>query len=486
MAKPSPAVGQESDPEVKNVQIFSNGDRFAPGRHVVLNTRQIRNFETFLDELTRILNPLHGAIRRLYTPVNGTPVEDTKDLREGAGYVAAGKEKFKKLSYYEIQPLSPRRGKGPKFPYFDIKPVTHSQFRVSGKVKKINIQNKKIVVFPNGQFFLPPSIIVLNQNDQASMETVMHSVGIKVDLPQGGFPERLYTLEGSRVDSTEKVTNGTMYVAASHREKFKPGPYGPYMRMGQVKFPSRLTPLNKKKYGQKGSDSEHSQENSTASDYSSSKRSRKSRATTRDAENGVFHVRPVKHKRSPEKTAGRQADYDKDEGGIYKSKLRNPNAEDATEVSETDQTRVDMPVDNMEAKQVDDKSDGHTGPIKESHPEEDKSSKDYVKNTPDEIAPISLPEHVPDVPVEGTDVDEEPNITPIKDADELAGSSQVTRKEGPTSSQPEKDEIQVPPPEQTVVAASPSEETESLGTENTEDALKEEMSQPPHEMNEMK
>ncbi|CAE1319007.1 unnamed protein product [Acanthosepion pharaonis] len=274
-------------------------------------------------------------------------------------------------------------------------------------------------------------------------------------------------------------------------------------------FPSRLTPLNKKKYGQKGSDSEHSQENSTASDYSSSKRSRKSRATTRDAENGVFHVRPVKHKRSPEKTAGRQADYDKDEGGIYKSKLRNPNAEDATEVSETDQTRVDMPVDNMEAKQtyfssdpdtlcktdfllsVDPFScsllsdvfinifflklqDGHTGPIKESHP------------TPDEIAPISLPEHVPDVPVEGTDVDEEPNITPIKDADELAGSSQVTRKEGPTSSQPEKDEIQVPPPEQTVVAASPSEETESLGTENTEDALKEEMSQPPHEMNEMK
>lgn len=316
-----------------------------------------------------------------------------------------------------------------------IKPVTHSQFRVSGKVKKINIQNKKIVVFPNGQFFLPPSIIVLNQNDQASMETVMHSVGIKVDLPQGGFPERLYTLEGSRVDSTEKVTNGTMYVAASHREKFKPGPYGPYMRMGQVKFPSRLTPLNKKKYGQKGSDSEHSQENSTASDYSSSKRSRKSRATTRDAENGVFHVRPVKHKRSPEKTAGRQADYDKDEGGIYKSKLRNPNAEDATEVSETDQTRVDMPVDNMEAKQVDDKSDGHTGPIKESHPEEDQSSKDYVKKTPDQIAPISMPEHVPDVPVEGTDVDEEPNVTPIKDADELAGSPQVTRK-GPTPSQP--------------------------------------------------
>lgn len=276
----------------------------------------------------------------------------------------------------------------------------------------------------------------------------MHSVGIKVDLPQGGFPERLYTLEGSRVDSTEKVTNGTMYVAASHREKFKPGPYGPYMRMGQVK-------------------------------------SRKSRATTRDAENGVFHVRPVKHKRSPEKTAGRQADYDKDEGGIYKSKLRNPNAEDATEVSETDQTRVDMPVDNMEAKQVDDKSDGHTGPIKESHPEEDQSSKDYVKKTPDQIAPISMPEHVPDVPVEGTDVDEEPNVTPIKDADELAGSPQVTRK-GPTPSQPDQEEIQVPPPEQTVVAASPSEETGSLGTENTEDALKEEMSQPPNEMNELK
>ncbi|XP_014791079.1 doublecortin domain-containing protein 2 isoform X2 [Octopus bimaculoides] len=349
MAKAANAQDSETT-EVKNVQIFCNGNKFAPPRHVVLNTRHIRNFDNFLDELTRILNPLQGAIRRLYTPVNGNPVEDTTELQEGGGYVAAGKERFKKLNYFEIQPI--RRTKGPKFPYFDIKPVTHSQFRVSGKVKKINIQSKKIVVFPNGQFFLPPSIIVLNQTEQTSMDTVMHSVGIKVDLPQGGFPERLYTLDGDRVDHTDKVTNGTMYVAASHREKFKPGPYGPYMRMGPLRFPLRLTPLNRKKYEAKGSDSEISQENSTSSDYSSSKRSRKSRATVRENENGVFHARQLRRKKSPEKAPAKQPDYDRDQGGVFKAKEKNPETRHANVVSESADTKMDEPVDNMAAEQI--------------------------------------------------------------------------------------------------------------------------------------
>uniref|UniRef100_A0A0L8I3X7 Doublecortin domain-containing protein n=1 Tax=Octopus bimaculoides TaxID=37653 RepID=A0A0L8I3X7_OCTBM len=312
MAKAANAQDSETT-EVKNVQIFCNGNKFAPPRHVVLNTRHIRNFDNFLDELTRILNPLQGAIRRLYTPVNGNPVEDTTELQEGGGYVAAGKERFKKLNYFEIQPI--RRTKGPKFPYFDIKPVTHSQFRVSGKVKKINIQSKKIVVFPNGQFFLPPSIIVLNQTEQTSMDTVMHSVGIKVDLPQGGFPERLYTLDGDRVDHTDKVTNGTMYVAASHREKFKPGPYGPYMRMGPL-------------------------------------RSRKSRATVRENENGVFHARQLRRKKSPEKAPAKQPDYDRDQGGVFKAKEKNPETRHANVVSESADTKMDEPVDNMAAEQI--------------------------------------------------------------------------------------------------------------------------------------
>ncbi|CAI9740299.1 domain-containing 2-like isoform X2 [Octopus vulgaris] len=196
-----------------------------------------------------------------------------------------------------------------------IKPVTHSQFRVSGKVKKINIQSKKIVVFPNGQFFLPPSIIVLNQTEQTSMDTVMHSVGIKVDLPQGGFPERLYTLDGDRVDHTDKVTNGTMYVAASHREKFKPGPYGPYMRMGPLK-------------------------------------SRKSRATVRENENGVFHVRQARRKKSPEKAPAKQPDYDRDQGGVFKAKDKNPETRHANVVSESADTKMEVPVDNMAAEQI--------------------------------------------------------------------------------------------------------------------------------------
>ncbi|CAI9740298.1 domain-containing 2C isoform X2 [Octopus vulgaris] len=314
MAKAANAQESETT-EVKNVQIFCNGNKFAPPRHVVVNTRHIRNFDNFLDELTRILNPLQGAIRRLYTPVSGNSVEDTRELQEGGGYVAAGKERFKKLNYFEIQPISPRRTKGPKFPYFDIKPVTHSQFRVSGKVKKINIQSKKIVVFPNGQFFLPPSIIVLNQTEQTSMDTVMHSVGIKVDLPQGGFPERLYTLDGDRVDHTDKVTNGTMYVAASHREKFKPGPYGPYMRMGPLK-------------------------------------SRKSRATVRENENGVFHVRQARRKKSPEKAPAKQPDYDRDQGGVFKAKDKNPETRHANVVSESADTKMEVPVDNMAAEQI--------------------------------------------------------------------------------------------------------------------------------------
>ena len=52
-----------------------------------------------LDDLSNMLNARFGAVRSIYTPVNGHRVTDLENIEDGGTYVAGGAGRFRKLKF---------------------------------------------------------------------------------------------------------------------------------------------------------------------------------------------------------------------------------------------------------------------------------------------------------------------------------------------------------------------------------------------------
>lgn len=86
-----------TQPVVKNVFMFRNGDPYYQARRIVINQKRVSTFETLLKEVTGGIQAPFGAVRNIYTPRGGHKVDCLESLKTGEQYVAAGREKFKKL-----------------------------------------------------------------------------------------------------------------------------------------------------------------------------------------------------------------------------------------------------------------------------------------------------------------------------------------------------------------------------------------------------
>nr|XP_020446620.1 doublecortin domain-containing protein 2C [Monopterus albus] len=149
---------------------------FFPGRKVVVNPRQVSTFDSFLAFLTRVTEGPFGAVRKLYTPLQGHKVQHLDELKHGSEYVAAGNELFRKLD-----------------------------------------------VFTNGDVLVPPARIHILKYTLRSWPNVLAMVTEKVHLRTGAV-QMLCRLDGRPVCSpTELVTN--QYYVALGAEKFKALPY---------------------------------------------------------------------------------------------------------------------------------------------------------------------------------------------------------------------------------------------------------------------
>ena len=85
----------------KCVKMCRNGDGFFPPVNVVINPRDIRNMDAFLDRVTQATR-MKNAARRVCTPRKGHKIEDLAKLVPGEMYVAVGQEGFKTLQYVQI------------------------------------------------------------------------------------------------------------------------------------------------------------------------------------------------------------------------------------------------------------------------------------------------------------------------------------------------------------------------------------------------
>ncbi|XP_053191122.1 doublecortin domain-containing protein 2 [Scomber japonicus] len=350
--------GRGDLPPTKTIIVYRNGDAFFPGRKIVVNPRHVGTFDNFLTSLTRGLETPFGAVRRLYTPKQGHRVERLDDLAHGGVYVASRNEPFKRLNYCEITTKKPPDKKKEQ-----IRPVVHSRIVASARWGRTTDESCTIHVFTNGEILVPPVRVRIPKQTLRSWDNVLTMVTDKVRLRTGAV-YRLYTLDGHPVPGPIELENNQHYVAVG-AERFKPLPYnqwvpnrdlvrGNHMAEGQDIQPTiRKTRHAKAAFAHTsgGEDLEHTARGQMKKHTAKLDRTKQQRQVSRNpvlfpiGECSVFNAQ---NKRS--ETAG------------------------ATEVQEDGQLKVDLPIDQVEAKIVDEEyEDGRctVSPCKDALPDSD-------------------------------------------------------------------------------------------------------------------
>ncbi|XP_016359396.1 doublecortin domain-containing protein 2-like [Sinocyclocheilus anshuiensis] len=209
-----------SQPEVKNIYFYRNGDPYYAPRRLVINSKRVSTFDTLLREVTGGVRAPFGAVRSIYTPQAGHRVQSLEHLRSGQQYVAAGRERFKKIDYLQIA----TRKKTTLQPNGVLKPVPQSRVIVSARFLKPIKEPCAIFVVANGDVLNPAMRLLIPSRVIGQFERILEMVTEKMGLRIIGGVRSLYTFEGTLVMDGKELENGQFYVAVG-RDKFKKLPY---------------------------------------------------------------------------------------------------------------------------------------------------------------------------------------------------------------------------------------------------------------------
>ncbi|KAI9515865.1 hypothetical protein NQZ68_020393 [Dissostichus eleginoides] len=276
------------------------------------------------------------AVRNLYTPREGRKVQHLDNLMHGSVYVAAGQEHFKKLDYSAITTKKPQNKKEEQ-----IRPVVHSRLVVSARCKKATDESCTINVFTNGEVLVASVRIRIPKFTLRSWEHVLAMVTEKVGLRTGAV-QRLCTLDGRPVRGPTELENNQYYVAVG-AEKFKAlqydhcNPCRDVMREnnrieGQVTLLAvEKTRPPKVAFAHTGfrEDLEHTARGQMKK-QAKPERTKQQRQVSRN---------PVLSSTG--------------EGSVFNAQNKRREMAGAAEVQEDDQLKVDLPIDQVEAKIVD-------------------------------------------------------------------------------------------------------------------------------------
>ncbi|VDI53612.1 Hypothetical predicted protein, partial [Mytilus galloprovincialis] len=201
-------------------------------------------------------------------------------------------------------------------------------------------------VFVNGQDIDKPTTVGLSYRQLENMTEAIKVVHEAIREKHQYRVDQICDLEGHVVTDVNQLETGGLYVAKNSYHTFKPGRYEPHGRKNiivplsprdkqQTKYlwkERTLPPINSQK--------KHSPDHSVSS-YPETRK--------RNQVNGV-PVKAAKHtKRTP-----KQADYDKDDGGVFKAKGQSRDTRGAKEVRDNGDTKVDLPIDQVRAEEVKD------------------------------------------------------------------------------------------------------------------------------------
>ncbi|XP_059364635.1 doublecortin domain-containing protein 2-like [Carassius carassius] len=209
-----------SQPEVKNIYFYRNGDRYYEPRRLVINSKRVSTFDTLLREVTGGVRAPFGAVRSIYTPKAGHRVQSLEHLRSGEQYVAAGRESFKKIDYLQIG----TRKKKVLQTNGVLKPVPQSRVIVSARFLKPIKEPCAVFVVANGDVLNPAVRLLIPSRVIGQFERILEMITEKMGLRIIGGVRSLYTFEGTLVMDGKELENGQFYVAVG-RDRFKKLPY---------------------------------------------------------------------------------------------------------------------------------------------------------------------------------------------------------------------------------------------------------------------
>lgn len=335
----------------KRVKFFQNGDRSVQ-KNVCINKKVIRTWDALLEELTGRLK-LHGAARSIRTPVGGTRIIDIAGLEDNNEYVVVGNGPFRQAGYKDPAPAK-KIGMSPRM-LLEVRPVAHSKVQAPSR---LILSNKVITLqaFANGKKLKPPKSMAFDEKALKSWRVILETLTDKLEMDKACV--KLYTADSyALVTTPDQLEHQGKYICVGAGEKLKKHSYGrepPKFNSSKHVRKRELAPIKRShRPHPEGGESyntttESSPISTSTAKTTSTKKSTPIRKSTKPKkeEDGVFHARPVKHTPS----GGARLVRDDDEGGPFHA--AQDREEDAAEVEESKDTRVELPIDQVEAEEV--------------------------------------------------------------------------------------------------------------------------------------
>ncbi|XP_004847668.1 doublecortin domain-containing protein 2 isoform X2 [Heterocephalus glaber] len=455
MSDPGARSSHLSQPVVKSVFVYRNGDPFFAGRRVVIHEKKVSSFDVFLKEVTGGVQAPFGAVRNIYTPRTGHRIRRLDQIESGGNYVAGGQEAFKKLNYLDIGEMKKRSMDAVNT---EVKPVIHSRINVSARFRKPLQEPCTIFLIANGDLISPVSRLLIPRKALNQWDHVLQMVTEKITLRSGAV-HRLYTLEGKLVENGAELENGQFYVAVG-RDRFKKLPYSELlfdkstMRRPYGQKASSLPPIVGSRKSKGSGNDRQSKSTIRSSDNSSPQPlKRKGKKVEGNSE------KPTKAKQNVKLKNSQQTILNSDEG-IFKAGAERSEMWGAAEVQEDEETQVEVPVDQRPAEIVDEEEDEEKANIDAEQKEDfsgmnggaaDEGGRDAA-DTPEHSGEKASPAHVNG----GTDEENGEELGQVKNELQSAADEEHNSP-GAGSGQDEADLDPQGPPRPEVKITSPQE-----------------------------
>ncbi|KAI8502271.1 Doublecortin domain-containing protein 2 [Branchiostoma belcheri] len=242
-----------------------------------------------------------------------------------------------------------------------IKPVQHSRLQRSAQYLKASQATGPVTIhiYRNGEPGRRPMKLLLTKYMMRTLENVLEYVAQKVELSTGAV-RRLFTMDFAMVEDLSQVQNGQYYVAVG-MQRLQKLPYGDTalnISLGGTAAVRRRKPrpLPPGKVSENSSYVNRLLRYGPPSVvfhtppymllYAKPKEAKKE-------ENSVFHHKPAKVKRSPKSnnTSVLNSEHS-GSGGPFHARGQREETKDAGTVGENEDTKVELPIDQVEADEV--------------------------------------------------------------------------------------------------------------------------------------